>query len=100
MIARIKPEEKVLLAIRLSAFDVSGLNISPLAGFTLVQYAGSLTGRDFRTIAQVAPHVIHDLVPDECFQTWLALSALVPLVWQPKISNLETHLVSGLLLLT
>lgn len=81
------------MTVRLDSFDVSGLGISPLVGRTLVKYAGSLTGRDFRTITQVAPFVLYDLVPPECYKAWLALSQLVPLVWQPYIPNLEEHLV-------
>jgi hypothetical protein len=36
--------KKELLKTRLSSFDVSSLNINKLSGYTLVQYAGSLTG--------------------------------------------------------
>lgn len=73
--------------------DVSGLGISPLAGRTLVQYSGSLTGRDFRTIAQVAPFVVYDLVSQDCFATWQALSKLIPLIWQPEIEHIDQHIV-------
>jgi len=91
---RLKPEQKALLAIRLSSFDTAGLGISStLPGYTLVQYAGSLTGRDFRIVAQVAPHVLHGLVPAACLDSWVALSLLIPLVWQPKINNITTHTV-------
>ena len=88
-----------VLAIRLSSLDVAGLHLdtSALSGKTLVQYAGSLVGRDFRVIVQVAPFVLYDLVPQECFDTWLALSALVPLVWQPSIKDLNKHVVSKLI---
>lgn len=85
---------EVLIA-RLSSFDVSGLGISQLSGQTLVQYAGSLTGRDFRAIAQVAPFVLYDLVTPACYQTWVALSNLIPLVWQPAIEDINTHVVSA-----
>ena len=79
---------------RLSSFGTSGLNIPPLAGHTLVQYAGSLTGRDFRAIAQSAPFVLHDLgLPDEHLQAWAALSALVSLVWQPEVADISKYLV-------
>jgi hypothetical protein len=57
-----KDDKKALLVTRLSSFNVSGLGISPLAGQTLVQYSGSLTGRDFRALAQAAPFIIYDLV--------------------------------------
>lgn len=88
-----KPAKKELLAARLSSFDTAGLGISPLAGHTLVQYAGSLVGRDFRAIAQVAPFILKDFVSDECYDTWKCLSKLVPLIWQPKIQHLPSYLV-------
>ncbi|KAJ7844241.1 hypothetical protein B0H14DRAFT_2585305 [Mycena olivaceomarginata] len=87
-----KDDKKELLITRLSSLDVSGLGISPLAGRTLVQYSGSLTGRDFRSIAQVAPFVVYDLVSTECFDTWQALSKLIPLIWQPEIEDIDAHI--------
>lgn len=92
-------DKKKLLETRLSSFDVSGLGISPLAGHTLVQYSGSLTGCDFRTIAQVAPFVAYDLVSKDCLETWLALSKLIPLIWQPEIEDINAHCV-GLIILS
>ncbi|KAJ6594962.1 hypothetical protein B0H10DRAFT_2167820 [Mycena sp. CBHHK59/15] len=80
-----KDPQKNLLTTRLSSLDVSGLGISPLSGRTLVQYSGSLTGRDFWAIAQVAPFVVYDLVSK-------ALSKLVPLIWHPKIQDIESHI--------
>ncbi|KAF7357585.1 hypothetical protein MSAN_01354900 [Mycena sanguinolenta] len=87
-----KDDKKELLITRLNSLDVSGLGISPLAGRTLVKYSGSLTGRDFRAIAQVAPFVIYDLVSCECFETWQALSKLIPLIWQPEIVDIDSHI--------
>ena len=86
--------KKELLEVRLSSFDTTGLEIPPLSGHTLVQYAGSLVGRDFRAIAQAAPFVLHGLVPDQCYNTWVALSKLIPLIWQSEIDDIEVHLVS------
>ncbi|KAI0825275.1 hypothetical protein BC628DRAFT_1320341 [Trametes gibbosa] len=91
--ARIPKDKKEILIARLSSLDVSGLGLSTLSGETLVTYAGSLTGRDFRVISQVAPLVLYDLLPSPCFEAWLALSAMVPLIWQPEIVNLDTHLI-------
>lgn len=85
--------KRELLETRLSSVDVSGLGLSHLAGHTLVQYAGSLVGHDFRAIAQVAPFVLHDLVPTECYDAWVALSNLIPLIWQSEIENSTEHLV-------
>lgn len=91
-----KDDMKELLIRRLSAMDVSGLGLSgKLNGKTLVQYAGSLTGRDFRALAQCAPFCIYDMVNAECFAAWEAMSSLVPLIWQPRIDNIHDYLVSG-----
>ncbi|KAI5985257.1 hypothetical protein EDD15DRAFT_2511676 [Pisolithus albus] len=92
--SRLNEVQKAELQVRLASFDVTGLGIPPLAGHTLVQYAGSLTGRDFRAISQAAPFVLHDLVPRPCFEAFLALSALIPLVWKPCIENIEEHLAT------
>ncbi|CAK5282232.1 unnamed protein product [Mycena citricolor] len=87
-----KDDKKKNLITRLNSFDTNGLGISPLAGQTLVQYAGSLTGRDFRAIAQVAPFVVFDLVAPECFEIWKVLSKLVPLIWQPEIVDIDVYM--------
>lgn len=94
-VQRLKDAEKAILIARLSSFDVSGLGISALSGRTLVTYAKSLVGRDFRAIAQAAPFVLHRLdgIPDELIKVWVALSRLVPLVWQPEIQDITAHLV-------
>lgn len=93
-VARIPVEQRPILMARLSSLETAGLNIPPLAGYTLVKYAGSLTGRDFRAIAQTAPFVLHNLgLPDEHLLAWTALSSLVSLVWQPEIHNVDTYLV-------
>ncbi|KZV84575.1 hypothetical protein EXIGLDRAFT_842094 [Exidia glandulosa HHB12029] len=80
------------LIARLDSFDTSSLGISPLRGETLVTYAGSLVGRDFRAIAQAAPFVLHGMVSAESYEAWVALSLLVPLVWQPVIEDMDTYI--------
>ncbi|KIK75107.1 hypothetical protein PAXRUDRAFT_29105, partial [Paxillus rubicundulus Ve08.2h10] len=91
-ISRLNDIQKSLLITHLTSFNVAGLGIPQLAGQTLVQYAGSLTGHDFRVISQAAPFVLYDLIPPECYDTFVALSSLIPLVWQPVIDNLDAHL--------
>ncbi|KAG6835924.1 hypothetical protein H0H93_013289 [Arthromyces matolae] len=87
------PEQDTLIT-RLDCFDVSGLNMSKLSGQTLVQYAGSLTGRDFRAIAQAAPFVLQGLVSSKCYSAWVGLANLIPLVWQPLIDNIDSHVAT------
>ncbi|KAJ3712456.1 hypothetical protein C8R42DRAFT_594627, partial [Lentinula raphanica] len=85
--------DRATLIARLASFNTWGLGIPPLNGDTLVNYAGSLTGRDFRAIAQAAPFALEGLVSDEQLEVWKAISALVTLVWQPHIHDIETYLV-------
>lgn len=87
--------QKDLLKTRINSLNISGLQIGQhLPGNTLVQYAGSLTGRDFRIIAQVAPFVLYDLVTAESFAAWVSLSNLVPLIWQPEIQDIDAYTVN------
>lgn len=97
-IARIKKEDKQTLICRLSSFDTTGLGLSPLPGRTLVTYAGSLVGRDFRAISQAAPIVLQGLMPPENLDVWLSLSVIVSLVWEPEIEDIDSYLVSILIL--
>lgn len=87
------PVQKEILRARVASLDVEALGLSPLDPQTYVQYAGSLTGRYFRAIAQVAPFLLYGLVPEPCYASWLALCALVPRVWQRVIPDKKTYLV-------
>lgn len=93
-------EKKDELAVRLSSLDVSGLGITRLPGKTLVQYAGSLVGRDFRAIAQVAPFAVEGLVSPACLEAWKALSSIVPKIWQPEITDIHEYTVSASFILS
>ncbi len=94
-VARLKDHDKLTLIARLSSFDVRGLGISRLAGRTLVTYAGSLTGRDFRALVQAAPFVLQGLpgIPHEAMDVWASLAVLVSQVWQPEIEDVDIYIV-------
>jgi hypothetical protein len=93
---RLSDEQKAILRVRLTCLDLSGLDpsISSLRGSTLVQYAGSLVGRDFKILEQVAIFALYDLLDPAIIETWSALAMLLPLVWQPQIHNMDIYLVS------
>ncbi|EMD30756.1 hypothetical protein CERSUDRAFT_101018 [Gelatoporia subvermispora B] len=91
-VARQTSEGKETLKVRLSSINTTGLSISPLRGHTLVQYAGSLVGRDFQVVLQVAPAVLHGLIPTAAYEAWTALCRLAPLIFQPEINDLELYL--------
>ncbi|KAJ6460727.1 hypothetical protein DFH09DRAFT_1496906, partial [Mycena vulgaris] len=91
-VSRQNSKGKEELKARLSSVDVSGLNTPPIRGHTYVQYAGSLVGRDFRVILQVALVVLHGLIPQSHYDGWVALCELAPLLFQPAIEHLPTYL--------
>jgi hypothetical protein len=93
-VSRQNAEGKEILIQLLNSLDVHDLGLAPLRGETLVRYAGSLAGRDFRVIVEVGPLVLQGRIPPEAYEAWLALGRLVPLVFQPEISDLDVYLVS------
>ena len=92
-VSRQNSKGKDELCARLSSVDVRGLDCSPIRGQTFVQYAGSLVGRDFRVILQVAPSVLYGLIPEVHYEAWLSLCRLAPLVFQPRIDDLPIYMV-------
>lgn len=96
IIRKLDATGKSRLAARIDMLNVTGLNpeLSRLSGRTLVTYSGSLVGRDFRRIIQIAPFVLYDLVPSSTLDAWIALGLLARLVWQPVIENLQIYLVN------
>ncbi|KAJ7794480.1 hypothetical protein B0H14DRAFT_2621851 [Mycena olivaceomarginata] len=69
-----------------------GLEFRHLRGHTLVNYSGSLTGGDFRVLVQAAPFVLQGLLPAPYIELWTSLSAVVTLVWQPHIPDIERYI--------
>ncbi|KAJ7900646.1 hypothetical protein B0H14DRAFT_3080370 [Mycena olivaceomarginata] len=83
---------KEILKARINSFDTTPLRLAAPRGNTLVQYAGSLTGRDFRLVVQIAPAVLYGMIPDEAYEAWLALCRLTSLAYQPEIVDLPDYL--------
>ncbi|KAG2032254.1 hypothetical protein BDR03DRAFT_874342 [Suillus americanus] len=96
-VERLSAVNKATIEACLSSLDVSGLgsNVAKPRGHTLVHYAGSLVGRDFRLISQVAVFVLYDMLETKILDAWAALCVLVPLLWMPKIDNLDDYMVFG-----
>jgi hypothetical protein len=100
--SRLDERGKTELRTRLDCLDVRGLDpsLSALNGKTLVQYAGSLVGRDFRHLVQVAPFVLEGLVPPRIYDAWRALVDVAVLAWKPEILDIDEHLVSTTIMIT
>ncbi|KAJ7181855.1 hypothetical protein C8R46DRAFT_1313390 [Mycena filopes] len=93
-VSRQNSKGKEELKARLSSVDLAGLNVNTptIRGHTYVQYAGSLVGRDFRVILQVALVVLHGLIPQAHYEGWVALCKLAPLMFQPVIEDMTLYL--------
>lgn len=79
---------------RLASVDSAGLRDSDLRADYLVRYKGSLIGKHFKSLAQVMPFLIHDLVPSNVLNAWSTIGRLVVLLWHTTIENTEEYLVS------
>ncbi|KAI0737866.1 hypothetical protein BC629DRAFT_1687266 [Irpex lacteus] len=92
-VARLSPAQLQILKTRLASMNLRGLDpsLTSLNGQTFVQYARSLVGRDFRVIVQVALFALYDLVPPPVYEAWVALAALVPLIYMPSIEDRILH---------
>ena len=55
---------------------------------------GALIGRHFKSLAQVMPYLIYDLVPQTVLDGWSVIGRLVVLLWHTAIENTELYLVS------
>lgn len=81
---------------RLRSVDVKGLNIDPVRAWYLIQYRGSLIGRNFKTIVQIIAFVLYGLVSDDMIKLWVAAGHMVSLIWYPEIQNITLYCVSSL----
>jgi hypothetical protein len=84
---------------RLASISVRGLNCTPIRASYLVQYRGSLIGRQFKQIIQVAPFAVYGLVNENLFNAWLAAGRMTATMWFPEIDNMTEYCVRCLSLL-
>ncbi len=70
--------QKTTYSIRLQSTDRAGLSIHAIRANYIMQYANSLIGRQFKTIAQVNVFHVYDLVDADRFMLTKAVESLRP----------------------
>lgn len=58
-----------------------------------MQYANSLIGQQFKTIAQVNVFHVYNLVNEKQYLLTKAVGELAAFLWVPEIHNIEEYLV-------
>ncbi|KAG1728357.1 hypothetical protein EDD22DRAFT_742551, partial [Suillus occidentalis] len=79
---------------RLQSVDTDGLNAPCLNAGYICHYKGSLIGKHFKSLSQVMPFIIYDLVPSTVLNAWTIMGELVVLIWHTKILNTEVYLAN------
>ncbi|KAG2064229.1 hypothetical protein BDR04DRAFT_1130859 [Suillus decipiens] len=76
----------------LKTINKNALNAPCLNTDYICHYKGSLIGKHFKSLAQVMPFLIYDLVSPMVLNGWTVIGKLVVLVWHTKITNTEFYL--------
>ncbi|KAI9567277.1 hypothetical protein HD554DRAFT_2205650 [Boletus coccyginus] len=76
----------------LESINKDELNSPMLSADYIVRYKGGLIGKHFKSLAQVIPYVIYDLVPEAVLDGWLVIGRLVVLLWHTVIEDTECYL--------
>ncbi len=93
----LEKEKKIdILQTRLASVSVNGLNDPDLRVEYVIRYCKSLIGKHMKSLAQVMPYLIYDLVGKTVLDGWSVIGELVILSWHTEINNITSYQVSQL----
>lgn len=81
--SKLTVQQKAEVSARVSSFPSSGLKYKVKSN--ICRYVGSLVGRDFKSIGQMAPFVLMPYVHEVEKPVWLALSKVQAFIYMLKI---------------
>lgn len=87
-----------LFRTRLNSLEESGLEVPKIPADYMCKHKGSLIGKHFKSLVQVMPFIVHDLVPNDLLDAWKSLGRLTVLLWVTDIPDLAAYLVSSICL--
>jgi hypothetical protein len=87
-----KSKVSALFQACLNSINTDGLHVPSLNAEYICHYKGSLIGKHFKSLAQIIPYLIYDLLPQTIVNSWTKIGELVMLLWHTKIINLEKYL--------
>ncbi|KAG1801432.1 uncharacterized protein HD556DRAFT_1203668, partial [Suillus plorans] len=79
--------------MRLESVNKEGLNSPTLGAEYICRFKGGLISKHFKSLAQVMPYLIYNLVPRSVLDGWTVIGKLVVLLWHTVIENTEDYLV-------
>ncbi|KAG1857243.1 hypothetical protein C8R48DRAFT_607455 [Suillus tomentosus] len=79
--------------MRLESVNKEGLNSPTLGAEYICHFKGGLIGKHFKSLAQVMPYLIYDLVLHSVLDGWTMIGKLVVLLRHTVIDNTEDYLV-------
>ncbi|KAG1769945.1 hypothetical protein EV702DRAFT_928114, partial [Suillus placidus] len=79
---------------RLDSLEWDGLNTPSLDAEYICHYKGGLISKHFKSLTQIMPFVIYDLVPKSVLDGWTTIRELVVLIWHMKINDTKSYLAS------